>query len=118
MNILIIDDNKDISGMFSKYLSMKGFTCTVSNSGTNGLNLIKNQSFDRIILDISMPDFGGMDIIDALEKENLLKDNKILILTAAAISNEEILRLTKKEGIVAVLKKPVQLSELLQVILN
>lgn len=102
--------------MFSKYLTLKGYECTISNSGSNGLNLIKNQSFDYVILDMSMPDFGGMDVIESLEKEDLLKDNKIVILTASTLSNGEVEELTSKQGIVTFLKKPVQLSELLQIL--
>lgn len=116
MKVLVVDDNVDITGMFSKYLTLKGYECTVSNSGTNGLNLIKNQSFDYVILDMSMPDFGGIDVIESLEKEELLDDKKIIILTASSVSNEEVENLTKKKGIVTLLKKPVQLSELLQVL--
>jgi len=118
MKVLVVDDNVDITGMFSKYLSLKGYECAVSNSGSNALNLIKNQSFDYVILDMSMPEFGGMDVIESLEKEDLLKNNKIIILTASSISNHDVEHITSKEGIESFLKKPVQLSELLQVISN
>ena len=118
MKVLVVDDNVDITGMFSKYLSLKGYECAISNSGANALNLIKKQSFDYIVLDMSMPEFGGMDVIESLEKEDLLKNNKIIILTASSISNIDIETLTKKEGVVTFLKKPVQLSELLQVMTN
>lgn len=43
MRALIVDDNVDITGMFSKYLTLKGFEGMVSNSGSNCMNLIKNQ---------------------------------------------------------------------------
>lgn len=118
MKVLVVDDNVDITGMFSKYLSLKGYECAVSNSGANALNLIKTQSFDYIILDMSMPEFGGQDVIDSLEKEDLLKNNKVIILTASSISNIDIETLTKKEGVETFLKKPVQLRELLQVMTN
>ncbi|MFQ5781905.1 MAG: response regulator [Nitrosopumilus sp.] len=118
MKVLIVDDNIDITDMFTKYLSLKGYETTASNNGANGLSLIKNQDFDYIILDMSMPEFGGMDVVDALEKEDLLKDKKIVILTASSISHSEVEELTSKNGIVTILKKPVQLSELLQVLSN
>ncbi len=118
MRVLVIDDNVDITGMFERYLKLKGYDCTVSNNGVNGLNLIKNQSFDYVILDMSMPDFGGMNVIESLEKEDLLKQNKIVVLTASSIPNEEIESLTRKEGVVSFLKKPVQLSELLGILSN
>ena len=118
MKLLIVDDNKDITTMLSKFLIMKGFDCTVSNDGKAGMNLIKNGLFDRVILDLSMPDFGGLDIIHELEKSNKLKDNKIIVFTASAITDDDVSDLLKKEGIVTLLKKPVQLNELLTAISN
>ncbi len=118
MKILVVDDNVDITEMFSKYLSLKGYECAISNSGQNALSMIKNQSFDYVILDMAMPEFGGLDVIKSLEKEDLLKNNKIIILTASSISNVDIENITKKDGVTTFLKKPVQLSELLQVMSN
>ena len=114
--ILIIDDNKDITEMLSRYLIVKGFDCVVSNDGVNGLNLIKKEKFDTVFLDIAMPNFGGLDVIDALEKDHVLKDQRIIILTASSIINEELQKLIEKDGIESYLRKPVQLSDLLKVI--
>ncbi len=116
MKLIIIDDNKDITTMLSKYLIKKGHDCVVSNDGVNGMNLIKKEKFDYIFLDMSMPDFSGPDVINTLEKEDNLKDKKIIIFTASSISPEEINELIKKEGIVTILRKPVQLKELLTTI--
>jgi len=116
MKILIVDDNKNITDMLSKYLKVKGFDCVISNDGRNGFNLMKQGKYDTVFLDMSMPDFGGKDVIDALEKENLLKDQRIIIFTASSISNEEIDELIKKDGVDSCLRKPVQLSELAAVI--
>ncbi|MDE1867058.1 MAG: hypothetical protein KGI08_05030 [Thaumarchaeota archaeon] len=54
MKIHIIDDNVDITTMFSKYLSLKGHSCSVSNNGRNGLNMIMGTPYDVIILDLAM----------------------------------------------------------------
>lgn len=114
--ILIIDDNKDITKMFSKYLKMKGFECLVSNNGRNGLEQIKANTFSHIFLDMAMPEFGGADIIHSLEEEEILQKNNIIVLTASSITDEAITELRRKEGVKAVLKKPVQLSELLELL--
>lgn len=116
MKILIIDDNQDITEMLSRYLSVKGFDCVTTNDGLNGLNLIKKERYDTVFLDISMPNFGGMDVIAALEKENMLKDQRIVIFTASSITNEQLQALLEKDGVESCLKKPVQLSELIMTI--
>ena len=116
MKILIVDDNQSITGMLSKYLKLKNFEVNVANGGRNGLSLIQNNEFDTILLDLSMPDFSGMDVIDALEKDGKLKDKKIVLFTASSIENELLDQLLRKEGIKACVKKPVKLAELIQVI--
>jgi len=112
--ILIIDDNKDIAEMLSKYLTGKGFDCVVSNDGVNGLNLIKKEKFDTVFLDLAMPNFGGLDVIAALEKDHVLKDQRIIVFTASSSSNEELAKLVEKDGVEAYLRKPVQLSDLIK----
>jgi len=114
--VLIIDDNQDITEMLSRYLSVKKFDCVTTNDGLNGLNLIKKERYDTIFLDISMPNFGGVDVIAALEKENMLRDQKIVIFTASSITNEQLQALLEKDGVESCLKKPVQLSQLITTI--
>ncbi len=116
MKILIVDDNQNITNMLTKYLKLKNFEVIVANSGRNGLSMIQSIEFDTILLDLAMPDFSGIDVIDALEKDGRLKDNKIILFTATSISDKEIEELLKKEGIIACLRKPVKLDELVKAI--
>lgn len=83
----------------------------VSNDGKTGLNLIQSEKFDVIVLDLAMPGFTGFDILDSLEENNLLKKLKIVILTAAEISEKEVEKLLKR-GVNKVLKKPIPLDDL------
>ena len=69
-----------------------------------------------VFLDIHMPEFSGLDIIQALESEDILKDQKIVIFSATAFTTSQINDLLKKDGIHGCLKKPIQLDELLSVI--
>jgi len=92
--------------MLSEILSLEGHECIVSNNGRNGLVLLESQKFDVTLLDLSMPEFSGYDVIDALEKNEELKYKKIIVLTASSISNDESREL-KNRGVHAVLKKPV-----------
>ncbi|MCH8915916.1 MAG: response regulator [Thaumarchaeota archaeon] len=107
MKILIIDDNESLAIMFSRMLELGGHKTIASNDGRNGLALIQKEKFDVIVLDLSMPEFSGYDILDALEKDDMMKDKKIIVLTATAITQEQIDRL-KKQGVKDVLKKPIR----------
>ncbi|MDH3618511.1 MAG: response regulator, partial [Nitrosopumilus sp.] len=94
----------------------KGFENVVTNDPRDGLDRIKDGNYDVVLLDISMPEFSGIDIIKKLEKEKILKDQKIIIFSATAFTTTQINDLLKKDGIQGCLKKPIQLNELLTAI--
>ena len=106
MKILIIDDNEDIAKMFSKYMEIKGHSCSVVNDGRSGLNLIENQKFDAVILDITMPEFSGRDVINALYESGKIKNQNIVILTGSSITYDDESTL-KSKGVRSFLKKPI-----------
>jgi CheY-like chemotaxis protein len=91
---------------------MNNHDCTVVNDGKDGLELIKTNQFDAIVLDLAMPDFDGHAILDTLQKEDLSQIHKIVILTASGISVDTIEKF-KKMGVSACLQKPVDIDQLL-----
>lgn len=112
MKLLLIDDNKDITTMLSKYFTIRGHSCSVSNNGRNGLNMITTSQYDVVLLDLAMPEFSGVDIVEELHKNGKMQKLNIVALTASSPSTdvEEHLR---KMGVHAVLKKPIDPDELL-----
>jgi len=90
---------------------MEGHEVVVANDGRTGLSLLENDKFDATILDISMPEFSGIDVVDALNESGRIKEQKVVILTASSSSNEELDKL-KEKGVREVLKKPLQLDSL------
>lgn len=115
MQILLIDDNKEITNMLQKYLTLKGHECTVSNDGRNGLTLLEKRRFDVVLLDLAMPEFTGIDIVNNLHKSGGIKDQKIILFTASSVKDDEIRGLIEK-GVYSCIKKPVKLEVLLKTI--
>ena len=76
--------------------------------------MIKKGSFDVVLLDLAMPDFTGYDIINELEKENIIKNQKIIVLTATSLNDDDIRKL-KKRGIHSVQNKPMNVNTLVEV---
>jgi len=117
MKICFIDDNMSITNMFAKLAKIKGHKCIVANDGRTGLSLLETGTFDAAVLDLAMPEFSGIDVVSSLEKDGKMNKQKILVLTASSISNDEIENL-KKHGVKAFLKKPVKMNALLSVLEN
>jgi CheY-like chemotaxis protein len=111
MNILIIDDNKDITDAISLFAESQGFSCLVSNDGKEGCEIAKKENFDLILLDIAMPEFSGYDVLNTLKKDKDFDMKKIVVVTA---SNLDTLEAEKVEllGISKLVRKPISLDSL------
>jgi two-component system OmpR family response regulator len=112
LNVLIIDDNEQITKMISSFLDMSNHDCTIVNEGKEGLELIKTKQYDSIVLDLAMPEFDGYEILDTLQKEDPSQLRKIIILTASTIPIETVQKF-KDLGVSACLQKPVDIDQLL-----
>lgn len=117
MKILIIDDNKDITEMFSKYLKLNNHECHTSNDGRNGLNMIENQKYDAVLLDLAMPDFSGVDVIYSLVEKNKIHNQKIIVFTASSKPSNDLDDLIQI-GVHSCLSKPIDPDELISYLEN
>jgi len=115
MNILGIDDNRDLLQLCDVALSSDGQEFTGIDNGKEGLQAIKDKKFDVVLLDLSMPDFSGLDVIDALVKEGIMDKQKIIVFTASTATEIEYGSLLEK-GIHSIIKKPVDIDDLIETI--
>jgi len=112
LNVLIIDDNEQITKMISSFLDMSNHDCTIVNDGKEGLELIKTKQYDSIVLDLAMPEFDGYEVLDTLQNEDPSQISKIIILTASSIPLETVKKF-KELGVSSCLQKPVDIDQLL-----
>ena len=93
-------------------LRAEGHECTGCHFGKDGLELIRKQQFDIVLLDLSMPEFCGLDVLNALEKDGIANKQKIVVFTATNPSEEEYRSILKK-GVHSILKKPLDIDMLM-----
>ena len=113
MNILAIDDNEDILSLLETVLTSKGHDFTQALNGKDGVKLIEEQNFDAILLDLAMPEFSGIDVIESLEKNGRIKNQKIILFTASSATDKEIDALLKHDGIKLCIRKPADIDLLM-----
>ncbi len=117
LEILIIDDNEQITKMLTTFLELKEQKCTITNDGKEGLAMIKEKRYDVILLDLAMPEFDGYAVIKDLEENNLLKDRNIIVFTASTITQEELDGLVNR-GVKSYMLKPIDIDVLLSRIIE
>ena len=113
MKILGIDDNPDINDLLNTILTASGHEYSSVTSGREGVKLIQQNKYDLLLLDIAMPEFSGLDVIEALRKEKLMEKQKIVIVTASAVTEGEIEELLKN-GVEKCIRKPLDIDHLVE----
>lgn len=78
-NILIIEDEKNISSFVKMELEFEGYITQVIEDGKQGLDEAINKDYDLILLDLMLPSLNGIEICRRLKKE---KNTPIIMLSA------------------------------------
>jgi len=117
MKILMVDDNNEIASLFKEYFVLNNHECVSVNDGIKAVEYMMQERFDRIILDLAMPGFSGYDVLKEIEKKKNIEFLDIIVLTATDISKEKQQELIQM-GVKRILKKPISLSKINEIILN
>lgn len=104
--ILIIEDNKDVNKMLAEVLVNEGYEIFPAYDGIEGLNAIKAQDFDLILLDIMLPYKSGDEI---LREVRSFSDIPVIIISAKDMIHTKIDLL--KTGADDYITKPFDLGE-------
>jgi len=112
MKILIVDDDIELTKAVETALTSFDHDIQTTNDPRNGLELIKEKNYDLIFLDLAMPEFSGVDIVNDLAKEGTIKEKKIVIFTASSINEKQLKHLIDL-GAHSALRKPVDVDALL-----
>lgn len=105
--ILIVEDEQSIRDLIRMNLEATGFQCTCAEDGLVAANILEDQTFDLILLDIMLPEIDGYELLDYIKPLNI----PVIFLTAKAALNDRVkgLNLGAEDYIV----KPFEIVELL-----
>lgn len=107
INILIVEDDEAISNLIKINLNMAGYESTQIFDGLEALNLIKEKSFDLILMDIMLPGMDGFEVIKKIRNLNI----PVIFLTAKNGLADKVTGL--KSGAEDYIVKPFETVELL-----
>jgi DNA-binding response OmpR family regulator len=85
--ILVVDDDEKIKKLISIYLENEGFSTTLANDAEEALELLKDEDFDLIILDIMLPKINGIEACIKIREERTLP---IIMLSAKSEDLDKI----------------------------
>ncbi len=79
--ILIIEDEEILLELLEKKLTHEGFEVEVAKDGVEGLEKVKQQTPDIILLDIIMPKMGGFEVMKELQKDDKFSKIPVIIIS-------------------------------------
>lgn len=69
--ILIIDDDPSICRLLKKVMTSSGFESSIVNDGPSAIKLLATETFDCILLDVTMNGMDGFEVVEHLRKSNI-----------------------------------------------
>ena len=90
MNLLIVDDHKQITSILSDYAKKEGYTVSIANDGKEALSMFSKNTFDLVLLDVMMPEMDGFQVCREIRKTSTVP---IIMVTARGEDFERIMGL-------------------------
>lgn len=90
VRILLVDDNKINQKVAQKFLDKWDTEVLIANNGIEAIEMLKQNELDVILMDLQMPEMGGMEATQHIRKfdDKFKKQIPIIALTAAAMNHE------------------------------
>jgi len=113
LNILIVDDEEEICKMFTKWLSLDGHRVKSALTGKGAIDLVREESFNFVFLDIVMPGIASIDVLKEIRK--ISPETKIVMITGKLIYKDLLNELIQK-GASGHLQKPFKIEDIKEII--
>ena len=102
IHVLVVDDTKNIRALLTKCLEIEGYTVKTASDGKTALEIISNERFDLIFLDIRMPEVSGTEVLRRMREVGI--NTPVVIITAFGTVKNAVD--CTQLGAVAYLQKP------------
>jgi DNA-binding NtrC family response regulator len=113
-SILVIDDEEVIRDVLETLLVQAGYRVSLAATGEEGLGLARRQAFDAAIIDVMLPDMGGIEVLENLKRS----DPELAVLVITAYASVETALQAMKKGAFDYVSKPFKHEELLHILGN
>ncbi len=115
LRVLIIDDNATNREILDRQTASWGMKSESAGGGVEGLDKLvlagqRGEPFDVVLLDMDMPDIGGLEVAQRIQDDPAIENIRVVMLTSVGLRGDA--RIAKESGVLAYLIKPVRQSDL------
>lgn len=108
LQILIVEDDRDIRELLLDLLSEEGYTAITAANGIEALKILESKTPSLILTDLMMPTMNGWDFINYMDKNNICVGVPTYAITADGVN-------AGFKRAVIFIKKPMQVTDILSV---
>lgn len=112
--ILLVDDNDAYNDSIKDILEDEGYEVETADSGEKACIIAEHTRFDLVLMDIKMPGMNGVECFLRMKAHN--PEVKVILFTAYALT--ELIKKAQANGVLAVLKKPLDIDKLDKILLD
>ncbi|WP_028866040.1 response regulator transcription factor [Psychromonas aquimarina] len=109
LKLILVEDDIDLAAAVIDYLELEGMQCDYVSNGPAGLNLIEQNDYQAVILDLNLPKMDGLTICTKMREQGI--DTPVLMLTARDSLQDKLLGFDA--GADDYLVKPFAMAELI-----
>jgi DNA-binding NtrC family response regulator len=113
-SVLIIDDEQEIRESLEQLLSLEGYQAASAATGEEGIKQVDGGVFDLVLLDISLPDRNGLDVLKSIKRDS--PETSVIMITA--YDSSQMAFHASKEGAESYITKPWDNDKLLLEVRN
>ena len=107
INILVVEDEKPIANLIKMSLTKAGYSCTCIYDGLAAADILEENSFDLVLLDIMLPGASGYDVLEYIKPLKI----PVIFITAKNSLNDRVMGL--KMGAEDYIVKPFEMLEVM-----
>ncbi len=107
LNILVVDDDRDVCEYLQDFLTSEGYMVTVVNDPTRALEAMKSDEFHVVVLDLMMPKLSGIDLLTQIRQV----DDDIAVIILTGYPSLETATSSIEHDVSAYIRKPFTINE-------
>ncbi len=114
LHFLVVDDNEDIRDVFQRLVERAGHMVSTARDGQEAVEILPTESFDVMLLDLTMPRMNGVDVVRWLRAHpEVAPEMRVVVISAWAGEHRAVLQ---ELGITTVMQKPLRIQQLTDLI--
>ena len=95
--ILLVEDNVNLSEMYAELLRDEGYEVVTVDDGVKAEEMIKNEPWDLLLLDIMLPKLDGISILTDMVKANKINERPVIVISN--VNEQDLVQQCLKLGV-------------------